>query len=112
MKVFSCYQENINHNAAIGTDDNSSSLSNKLSKIENSGKALLLGDEKLKSKNIRIMCEELLQCTIPKEGKREYELIELNILREIVSSRISYTKYSKSVTELFNSLRKSAKRTK
>ncbi|HCH49652.1 MAG TPA: hypothetical protein DEV59_02990 [Proteus sp.] len=112
MKVFSCYQENINHNAAIGTDDNSSSLSNKLSKIENSGKALLLGDEKLKNKNIRIMCEELLQCTIPKEGKREYELIELNILREIVSSRISYTKYSKSVTELFNSLRKSAKRTK
>lgn len=58
------------------------------------------------------MCDEILQRFIPKEGTREYELIEIEALLDMASSRISYTKSSKSVTELFNILENELKKNK
>ncbi|MEQ5323438.1 MULTISPECIES: hypothetical protein [Proteus] len=90
--------------------DNSGLLFNKLSQVINSCKTFLIGDKKLKSENIQLMCEELLQRVIPKEGCRAYELIEIETLPDKVSSRVSYSKYSKSVTELFNILENELKK--
>ncbi|HCN43360.1 hypothetical protein I5F07_03560 [Proteus vulgaris] len=99
-----------NRNITPSMGDGLSGLFNNLSQVKNSCKAFLIGDEKLKSKNIQSMCDEILQRFIPKEGTREYELIEIEALPDMASSRISYTKSSKSVTELFNILENELKK--
>ncbi|MBG6025832.1 hypothetical protein [Proteus columbae] len=90
--------------------DNSGLLFNKLSQARNSCKTFLIGDKKLKSKNIQLMCEELLQRVISKEECRGYELIEIETLPDMVSSRVPYSKYSKSMIELFNILENELKK--
>lgn len=92
-------KENRNIIPSIG--DGLSELFNNLSQVKNSCKTFLIGCKKLKSENIQSMCDEILQRLIPKEGTREYELIEIEALPDMASSKISYTKSSKSVTELF-----------
>ncbi|GLX62716.1 hypothetical protein KMU_07570 [Proteus vulgaris] len=100
----------INNNITPSMGDDFCLLFNKLSQARNSCKTFLIGDKKLKSENIQLMCDELLQRVIPKEGCREYELIEIETLPDLVSSRVSYSKYSKSVTELFNILENELKK--
>ncbi|UXA35869.1 hypothetical protein KZA80_08175 [Proteus terrae] len=92
-------KENRNIIPSIG--DGLSELFNNLSQVKNSCKTFLIGCKKLKSENIQSMCDEILQRLIPKEGAREYELIGIETLPDTASSRIPYTKSSKSVTELF-----------
>lgn len=93
-----------NNNITSSVGDGLERLFNNLSQVENSCKTFLCGDKKLKSENIQLMCNEILQRVIPKEGSRKYELIEIEVLPDMASSRVSYTKFSKSVTELFNIL--------
>lgn len=100
----------INNNITPSMEDDFGLLFNKLSQARNSCKTFFIGDKKLKSENIQLMCEELLQRVIPKEGCRAYELIEIETLPDKVSSRVSYSKYSKSVTELFNILENELKK--
>ncbi|WP_109418929.1 hypothetical protein [Proteus terrae] len=90
-----------NRNIIPSIRDSLSELFNNLSQVKNSCKTFLIGCKKLKSENIQSMCDEILQRLIPKEGTREYELIEIEALPDMASSKISYTKSSKSVTELF-----------
>ncbi|MEY0450052.1 hypothetical protein [Proteus terrae] len=90
-----------NRNISSSMEDGLSGLFNDLSQVTNSCKTFLIGDKKLKSENIQSMCDEILQRFIPKEGAREYELIGIETLPDMASSRIPYTKSSKSVTELF-----------
>ena len=99
-----------NRNITSSMRDSFSGLFNNLSQVKNSCKTFLIGNEKLKSENIQSMCDEILQRFIPKEGTREYELIEIEALLDMASSRISYTKSSKSVTELFNILENELKK--
>lgn len=99
-----------NRNIIPSMGDGLSGLFNNLSQVKNSCKTFLIGDEKLKSKNIQSMCDEILQRFIPKEGSREYELIGIEALLDMASSRISHTKFSKSVTELFNILENELKK--
>ncbi|MEQ5224764.1 hypothetical protein ABN220_03870 [Proteus cibi] len=93
-----------NNNITSSEGNGLDRLFNNLLQVENSCKTFLCGDKKLKSENIQLMCNELLQRVIPKEGSREYELIGIEVLPDMASSRVSYTKFSKSVTELFNIL--------
>ncbi|QNH64375.1 hypothetical protein H7F13_09935 [Proteus vulgaris] len=99
---------NITSNVSVG--GGLERLFNNLSQVKNSGKTFLVGDKKLKSENIQLMCNEILQRVIPKDGSRKYELIGIEVLPDMASSRVSYTKSSKSVTELFNILENELKK--